>query len=282
MIKVTDNRLMDDEPGDAGGAVETPAVAPVVTPSDAKWFDGLPTEMREDQNITKFDSVESMAKSWLNAQRMIGQDKIPMPQTDEDWGNVYGRLGRPDEATGYQVAVPEGVEVNADKQQAFFDKAHQLGLSAKQVEGLAAWEFEQSEASGEATKNSQESIFNEAQNALKQEWGQAFEQNSGIALRAAAEFLSESDKEFVNNAKIDGVKVGDHPVMAKLFHNIGKSMMEGGKLEGVGGEQVMSPQQMEEKRSSLMSHPAYVDNRHPEHKMILRQVQESFEQQFGK
>jgi hypothetical protein len=279
-VKYLNDRLMDEEPGEAGGGVVEPVVAPVV-PSDAKWFDGLPTEMREDQNITKFDSVESMAKSWLNAQRMIGQDKIPMPQTDEDWGTVYGRLGRPDEATGYQVAAPEGVEINAEKQQAFFDKAHQLGLSAKQVEGLAAWEFEQSAASGEAAKNSQESIFNEAQNALKQEWGQAFEQNSGIALRAAAEFLSESDKEFVNSAMIDGVKVGDHPVMAKLFHNIGKSMMEGGKLEGVGGEQVMSPQQMEEKRSSLMSHPAYVDNRHPEHKMILRQVEESFKQQFG-
>lgn len=280
MRKFLDSRLMNEEPGDAGGGVVEPVVAPVV-PSDAKWFDGLPTDMREDQNITKFDSVESMAKSWLNAQRMIGQDKIPMPQTDEDWGNVYGRLGRPDEATGYQVAAPEGVEINAEKQQAFFDQAHSLGLSAKQVEGLAAWEFEQSAVSGEASKAAQESILSEAQNALKQEWGQAFDQNSGIALRAATEFLSESDKEFVNTAKIDGVKVGDHPVMAKLFHNIGKSMMESGKLEGVGGEQVQSPKQMEEKRSTLMAHPAYVDNRHPEHKMILRQVQESFEKQFG-
>jgi hypothetical protein len=279
-VKYLNNRLMDEEPGEAGGGVVEPVVAPVV-PSDAKWFDGLPTEMREDQNITKFDSVESMAKSWLNAQRMIGQDKIPMPQTDEDWGAVYGRLGRPDEATGYQVAVPEGVEVNADKQQVYFERAHQLGLSVKQVEGMAALEFEQSAIDKQAKDAAKETRLSEAQNALKQEWGQAFDQNSGVALRAAAEFLSETDVDFINKATIDGVKVGDHPVMAKLFHNIGKSMMEGGKLEGVGGEQVMSPQQMEEKRSSLMSHPAYVDNRHPEHKMILRQVEESFKQQFG-
>ena len=75
---------------------------------------------------------------------------------------------------------------------------------------------------------------------------------------------------------VDGVKLADHPVLAKMFANIGKGMMESGKLEGVGSEQLMSPQDIQDKIGSLMGNPAYMDNRHPEHKAIARQVQQLF------
>jgi hypothetical protein len=283
-MKLFTSPYMDEEPGAAGGVEADPA--PVADPapapaSDAKWYDTLPSEMREDQNVTKFDSVESLTKSWLNAQRMIGQDKIPMPQTDEDWGNVYSRLGRPDDVTGYKIEAPEGAEINADAQSAFLDVAHKIGLNQTQVQALAQWEFDQSAANKQASDTASETALNEKANALKAEWGQAFEQNAGIAKRAIAEFATDSDKDFLNNAVIDGVKAGDHPVMAKLFHNIGKAMMESGKLEGLGKEGVMSPQELEDKTSTLMSNPAYTDKRHPEHQMINRQVQELFKQRFG-
>jgi len=77
------------------------------------------------------------------------------------------------------------------------------------------------------------------------------------------------------------VKVGDHPVMAKLFHNVGKAMMESGKLEGDGRESALTPQDIEDKRNTLMSNPAYLDRKHPEHKQVARQVQQLFEQQYN-
>lgn len=275
--------LMNEEAGDEGtpgGGEPAPAAAPATAPDEGNWYDSLPQDMREDQNITKFDSVESLSKSWLNAQRMIGADKIPMPQTDEDWGNVYARLGRPEDITGYEVTPPEGVELNAELQESFLTKAHELGLSNKQVQELSAWQFAQTQAGQEATDSASESALSEKMGALKTEWGQAFDQNTGIAQRAIAEFATDTDKDFLNNAVIDGVKVGDHPVMAKLFHNIGKSMMESGKLEGDGRESAMTPQDIEDKRNTLMSNPAYLDRKHPEHKQVARQVQQLFEQQF--
>lgn len=277
--------LLNEEPGAGGGEPATPAapaVAPVAAPaSDANWYDSLPEDMRTDQNITKFDSVESMGKSWLNAQRMIGQDKIPMPQTDEDWGNVYSRLGRPDEATGYQIAAPEGTQVNEERQSAFLDIAHQLGLSQKQVEGISNWDFQSSASASESLNSNNEAATNEGIQSLKTEWGQAYDQNVQVANRAVNEFVGEADLKFIQETEVNGVRLADHPVLVKMFANIGKGMMESGKLEGQGNEQAMTPQEMEDKRSTLMSNPAYTDNRHPEHKQIMRQVQQLFEQQFA-
>ena len=59
----------------------------------------------------------ALAKSYVNAQSMIGADKVAIPgkhATDEDWGEVYRRLGRPDTPEGYELVneVPEGVEAN--------------------------------------------------------------------------------------------------------------------------------------------------------------------------
>lgn len=274
--------LMEDEPGAAGGGADEPATPPAGAPDESNWYDTLPQDMREDQNITKFDSVEAMGKSWLNAQRLIGADKIPMPQTDEDWGNTFNRLGRPEEASGYTITAPEGTTVNEEAQTAFLEMAHQVGLSQKQVEQIAEWDIGQKSAATEANNSATEAATNEAVNGLKTEWGDAFDQNVGIANRAINEFVDENELAFLKDNSIDGVKLADHPTLVKLFANIGKGMMESGKLEGVGSEQAMTPQEIEDKRSTLMSNPAYTDNRHPEHKQIMRQVQQLFEQQFPK
>ncbi len=266
--------LMDEEPIETGGGEPQ-------AEESGKWYDSLPEDMREDKNITKFDSVESLGKSWLSAQRLIGADKIPVPQTDEDWGNVYNRLGRPEEPTGYDIKAPEGAAIDENMQSEFLNTAHSLGLSQKQVEGLAAWEFQRGSAMAESSSQASEQAFNEAMEGLKSEWGGAFEQNANIAVRAASEFMSESDKEFLNTAQINGVALGDHPAFLKMFNNIGKQMMEGKTLEGVGSEMVKTPQEIEDERNSLMAHPAYLDKNHPEHNAIVRKVRESFELQYN-
>jgi len=270
--------LMEDEPGDAGGGTETPATPPAGAPDESNWYDTLPQDMRDDQNITKFDSVEAMGKSWLNAQRLIGADKIPMPQTDEDWGNTFNRLGRPEEASGYEVNIPEGIEVSAENQTKFLEFSHKIGLNQKQVQEFVDWDIEQKSTATEAHDSATESATNEAISGLKSEWGAAFDQNVGIANRAINEFVNETELSFLQDNSIDGVKLADHPVMVKLFANVGKGMMESGKLEGVGSEQAMTPNEMQEKANTLMSNKAYTDNRHPEHKQLVRQVTQLFEQ----
>ena len=263
------------------GLEEAPAgdVTPVA--EDGKWYDSLPQDMRDDQNITKFDSVETMAKSWQNAQRMIGAEKIPMPQTDEDWSDVHGRLGRPDEAGMYEIKAPEGVEVNEDMQNSYKAISHELGLSQKQMEGLANWQFENEANSNTANAESSQAALTEAQNGLKAEWGEAHDQNVNLAARAASEFMGEEGKEFFDNAKIDGIPAGEHPGLLKLFHSVAKGMMESDKIEGIANEGKQTPQEIQDEIGKTMGHPAYTDKRHPEHQALMRKVQGLFQLQAG-
>jgi hypothetical protein len=265
---------------EVGAEVINPETAAPAAEQTGNWYDTLPEDMRGDQNITKHSTIEGFAKSHQNAQRMIGAEKIPMPQTDEDWGNVYGRLGRPDDSTGYAIEAPEGVEVNVEMQESFRGVAHELGLSQKQVQGLSEWQFGNEATSRQGQLDNSTQAHEAAQAQLKQEWGESYDQNVTIAVRGASEFLSDNDKEFMNTAVIDGVKAGEHPVLIKMFNNIAKGMMEPSKLEGFTANLSQTPQEMQEERESLMGNSAYFDKNHPEHKGVVRKVSELFAKQF--
>ena len=268
--------LMDEELGDGAGG-ETGAGGG----DAANWYDGFPEDIRSNQNVTKFESAEVMAKSWINAQHMIGADKIPMPQSEEDWGNVYSRLGRPDEANMYAIDPVEGFEVNEEQQNAFKEFAFGQGLSQNQIQALATWDMERQTSAGTASEESAQAALDEAQNSLKSEWGEAHEQNVNIAARTAAEFMGDEGKAFFENAKIDGIPAGEHPALLKLFHSVGKGMMEPGKLEGIANEGKQTPQEIEDSRNALMANPAYMDRNHPEHAAVKRKVEAAFKLQFG-
>jgi len=58
----------------------------------------------------KFNSVGSLAKSYLNLERMLSKDKMPIPTDndgDEVWDQTYKALGRPETPDGYEA--PEGL-----------------------------------------------------------------------------------------------------------------------------------------------------------------------------
>ena len=277
--------LMNEETGGDGtalGGEPAAVVAPVVAPAtDGNWYDSLPQDMREDQNITKFESVEVLAKSWQHAQKMIGADKIPMPQSEDDWNNVYGKLGRPDEASLYKIEAPEGFEVNQEAQDSFKEFCHKLGLNQNQTQLAATFDMERQMAGATASTEASKAALTEAQNSLKGEWGEAHEQNVNIAARAASEFMGEDGAKFFDEAMIDGVPAGEHPGLLKMFHSVAKGMMESSNLEGLANEGKQTPQEIQDSINTLMQNPAYIDPRHLDHKSVSRKVQALFELQAG-
>ena len=78
-------------------ATPTP-VAKADTPApQTSWKDSISEEYRVDPNIEKFTEIDALAKSYINATKMIGQDKIAIPNnnsTDDQWSEVYAKLGR--------------------------------------------------------------------------------------------------------------------------------------------------------------------------------------------
>ena len=67
------------------------------------WRNTLPEDLKNDPTLQNYKDVASLAKTVVHQQQMIG-NRIPLPKTEEEKAELYGKLGRPD--------VPEKYEVN--------------------------------------------------------------------------------------------------------------------------------------------------------------------------
>ena len=107
-------------------------------PKEQTFKDLIPENFREEKSLNNFNNMEDFVKSYLHAQKLVGADKIPVPNkhaTDEDWNEVFKRLGAPDTPDGYKYNFKDQ-EVDENSVKAFNETAHRLGLLPKQAEGL--------------------------------------------------------------------------------------------------------------------------------------------------
>ena len=101
------------------------------------WKEAISEEFRQDPNIEKFTEIDALAKSYINATKMIGQDKVAVPNknsTEDQWNEVYDKLGRPESADKYSLNVKSDIvpmEETSIKQ--FAENAHKLGLNAEEA-----------------------------------------------------------------------------------------------------------------------------------------------------
>ena len=66
------------QPETAGTVLETPAeVAQGGSGND--FLSTIPEELREHPSLSPIKDVENLARSYVNAQKLIGADKIPLP-----------------------------------------------------------------------------------------------------------------------------------------------------------------------------------------------------------
>ena len=100
--------------------------------------DSIPQEYREEKSLENINSMEDLLKGYVHAQKLVGTNKIPVPNkhsTDEDWNEVFKRLGAPDSPEDYKYNLKD-VEMDQSQVSEFNKTAHQLGLLPKQAEGL--------------------------------------------------------------------------------------------------------------------------------------------------
>lgn len=258
-----------------------------VSQATQDWRSGLDPTIKNHPSLQNFKAPGDLAKSWVEAQKLIGRDKIPVPgekATKEDWDMVFERLGRPKDKDGYEIPelqLPEGYPAPSKEfMEEFKGKALELGMLPAQVNGLYKWFMDQQvnefNQFGEQRKNQR----GEAENALRKMWGKAFEQNFTIAEQAVNKYGTES---FVNKLKQTGLN--NDPDMIKFIADMAKNMSED-KIAGKPQGMTLSPEEAVAKiaqmKAEAMGNPKHPMNNkhHPEHELWLAQWKAAHEMAF--
>jgi hypothetical protein len=238
------------------------------------WKETISEEFRNDPNISKFTEIDALAKSYINATRMIGQDKVAVPNensTDDQWNEVYGKLGRPESADKYKLEVNSEtapLDENAIKQ--FAENAHQLGLNNKQAQGILEFYKNSMEGSVQQARVDTETAQANAEAELRKEWGRSYDEN---IKRAGAIAKANMSEDILNMELKDGTRIGDHPSVIKGFANIANLMSED-KLISTESEGMDQGTDYQAEISKLVNDTSgpYWNKSHPDHDKIVQQV----------
>ena len=251
-----------------------PTIATTNNSTPSTWKDSISQEFREDPNISKFTEIDALAKSYINATRMIGQDKVAVPNqnsTDDQWNEVYSKLGRPESPDKYKLEVNSDiVPLDESSVKSFAENAHKLGLNNKQAQGILEYYKNSMEGSAKQAQIDTETYQAQAEQELRKEWGRSFDEN---IKKAGAVAKANMDAEILDLTLSDGRRLGDHPAIIKGFANIANLMSED-KMIGTGEDNATSGRDIETEISSLVNDRdgPYWNKMHPDHDKVVQQV----------
>ena len=250
-------------------------VANADTPAPQEsWKTGISEAYRNDPNIEKFTEIDALAKSYINATQMIGKDKVAVPNknsTEDQWNEVYDKLGRPESAEKYTLnAKSDVVPIDEQAIKQFAENAHKLGLNNKQAQGVLEFYKNNMETNAHQSKVDIETSQVQAEQELRKEWGRDFESN---VKRAGALAKANLNTEILDLELKNGMRVGDHPEMIKGFAKIAALLTED-KIISPEDENASKTTDIESEISSIMDNKEgpYWNKQHPDHDRMVQQV----------
>ena len=222
----------------------------------------IPEDLREHSSLSSIKDVENLARSYVNAQRLIGADKIPMPHnpTDEDLDAIYGRLGRPETPSGYNIEA-DGQVLTEDAVAGYTDVAHKLRLTPDQAAGVLEYYKAVSQGSAEQMQANQADYMAKVETELKSEWGDAYESKVVAAANVVKEFASP---DMLDMQLADGTKVGNHPDFIKAFAKMADfrhSVTSEDTVSDAPNSAFSSKESAKAEIEAIMRSPVYTDSK---------------------
>ena len=239
---------------------------------EVNFKDLIPENFREEKSLENFNNMEDFVKSYLHAQKMVGADKIPVPNkhsTDEDWNEVFKRLGAPSSPDDYKYNFKDQ-EMDNGQVQEFNKTAHKLGLLPKQAEGLIKF---YNEMNGNIAANQEEAAAQAQLNVeteLRKEFGPQFNKRLDQAKRLAVNSLGQ---DFLENTYLkDGSRLGDNLQVIKAFSDLADKLSEDPIIQG-DGSSYMTAKDIEKEITELTQEgSAYWDKTHINHQKSVDEV----------
>ncbi len=241
-------------------------------PKELNFKDLIPENFREEKSLENFNNMEDFVKSYLHAQKLVGADKIPVPNkhaTEEDWNEVFKRLGAPSDPNDYKYDFKDQ-EMDQGQVQEFNKTAHRLGLLPKQAEGLIKFynEMNVNNAASQEEAAAQAQLNVEAE--LKKEFGPQYNKRLDQAKRLAVNSLGQ---DFLENTYLkDGSRLGDNLNVIKAFSDLADKLSEDPIIQG-DGTSYMTAKDIEKEITELTQEgSAYWDKNHINHQKAVDEV----------
>jgi len=188
------------------------------TPNNSDFLNSLPEDLRGNELFAGFEDLGGLANSFLEKSGQLSE-------RDE----TIGRLNQsipvvPESPDGYEFSTPEGF--SEEDLQEFRQFAHDTGMTQDQANRAMEHSIKIQRA---AEQNKLEAEAN-AIGTLKTEWGDNFETNAKMATDAVARFGGDELKAFLNESRL-----GNNPLLIKMFHKIAVAISEDSLLTGNQG-----------------------------------------------
>lgn len=206
--------------------------------------------MAEDEVMVEEEApVEEQVEAPVSEE--AGSEEQSSTLLSGDGGEGEGEnTGVPEE---YLFTPPDGLEVDEAQLEAFGEYAHGLGLSQDQFQKLIEFDLQRGQNAQEMMASAyteRVSGWADATRADKELGGEALNENLGVAKRAMDAFASPELAKLIEAPSAqnpDGLGLGNHPEVIRLFYRVGRAISESSlvtgdsKVEGTNSLQKMYP-----------------------------------------
>src|SRR5437899_2786204 len=237
------------------------------------WRDDLPAEFKGEKSLESLKDIPSLAKSYIESQKMIGGSiRIPDAKDEkrgEKMTEIYRKLGVPEKADDYKLAAPiiaKGVELTDTEVKSFAEAAHKANISPEQAQHLLNYYGE----TVKALIPNYEADSKKCVEDLKGQWGAGTERNMGVARRALFQVFGREVA-----SKVETTNLGNDPKFIQGMYNLGKMLIEEGTISkevAVGFNETDAKTELAKLATADVTKHRYYVTEHPEHAAWVQKV----------
>ena len=289
--------LMDVEGAgnEAGGGDSNQGGAPQFE-EGFQWIGELPEHYHDDATLKKFSQndeaplvqlPETFLKSYKDLEGRVEKGGDLDLEDDTQRKEVFEKLGWKENSEDYMksfdpIEIPEGIEYDKSEEEFLLQLAHENNMPVSQAQAMRKQIVETRVKSIQDAEQANRDYVEKVEADLIKEFGT----DLGVVKKrgyAAVEDMGDDNFKFLlDNAELDGIKVGDHPFAMKFMAKLGKEKLGLGNERGSGKEDVVQTKDdIQSEIAKIQTHKAFMDNSHPEHKQIVNRYTTLFRKLHG-
>jgi len=234
--------------------------------------------------MQNFKNIDDLANGYLNAQALVGKEKLPMPSKDaaidgEEYALIFNRLGRPSNPDDYKLPdldIPAGIQGPTDEvKKDFKEIAHKIGLLPQQLDALYKFDMERQVIIANQNQEVTTAELQTTETSLRKKYGKSYDAKIASVNGLILKFGGNEFSALVANSGL-----GRNELFLTTMANIASNFGEDGELLGEGVRtQILSPEEAQTKINQIKGDKEHAWHKrdHAEHDAAMIEMGHLFE-----